>query len=302
MTAPATSRRLAAVRTRSGEFGNARTVVLVVVFFALGLAVSALLLRHPATPVATGTQQIELSQSSRKVLERLGQPVEVRFYSILDPGSGANLRAFSDHVEQLLTAYAQTAPGKVMLVPQTNINPNAAMANGIKGFDLDKGEGCYLGITFSAAGKKEVLARLSPEWESALEADISRSIERVAGSDSRSKPAAKPTAEDASIAEQIKHDIPNLQSLSLEDAIRVLRENSVKEFATTATKMNERVQQATEDLVKAQKEGSVADQQAALKRLQAAQAEETQALNKIAADSQLRIDSLKRLKAGAGGN
>jgi hypothetical protein len=100
--------------------------------------------------------------------------------------------------------------------------------------------------------------------------------------------------------EQVKRDIPNLESLSLEDAVRVVRENSVKEFTTTATKMNELVQQATEDLVKAQKEGSVADQQAALKRLQAAQADETQTLNKIAADSQSRIEALKKLKAAGG--
>jgi hypothetical protein len=64
--------------------------------------------------------------------------------------------------------------------------------------------------------------------------------------------------------------------------------------------MNERVQQATEDLIKSQKEGSVANQQGALKRLQAFQAEETQALNKIATDSQLRIEALKKLKAAGG--
>ena len=53
------------------------------------------------------------------------------------------------------------------------------MAEGIKGFDLDKGRGCYLGLAVSSVGKKEVLPQLYPAWEAALEPDVSRAIERV---------------------------------------------------------------------------------------------------------------------------
>ena len=67
---------------------------------------------------------------------------------------------------------------------ETNANPNAALADGIKGFNLEKGEGCYLGIALSSKGKKEVLPQLSPEWEPALESDVSRAILRLSQSSS----------------------------------------------------------------------------------------------------------------------
>jgi len=282
----------------SGEQGGTRTALLVLAFFLLGFGLSALLLRRPSPPAASEHPRVELSQASCAVLARLDEPVQARFYSLLDPNSDSGLRKLSDHVDNVLAAFAQAAPDKVTVVSQTNADRNVALADGIKGFDLDKGEGCYLGIAFSCAGKKEVLARLSPEWEPALEADISRAIERVGVSDARSKVPATAPVEDRDTIAQIQKEIPNLESLSLEDAIRVARENSVKEFTFTTTKMNELVQEATEELVKAQKQGTTAEQQEALKKLQAIQAAETEKLKEIAASSQLRIEAVKKLKSG----
>lgn len=293
------SRRVATKVSRSGEQGGARTIVLVMVFFLLGLLVSAFLFRQPPRPPVTANPQgVDLSEPSRTLLARLEQPVEIRFYSLLDPGSELGLRTFSDRVERLLVAYSQNSMGKVTFVPQTNLNANAAVADGIKGFNLDKGEGCYLGIAFSCAGKKEVLPQLSRDWESALEADVSRAIQRVSDTASRPKLSANSVKEDKALIEQIQAEIPNLASLSLEEAIRAVRENSVKAFTETVSKMNELVQEATTDYVKAQKQGSTADQQEALKKLQAVQATETEMLKQVAAESQLRIEAVRKLKAG----
>src|SRR5262249_20761529 len=153
-----------------------------------------------------------------------------------------------------------------------------------------------LGIALSCSAKREVLPQLSPDWEPALEADVSRAIQRVSDTASRPKISASPVKEDRALVEQIQSEIPNLASLSLEDATRVVRENSLKVFTETATRMNELVQEATTDYVEAQKQGSAADQQEALKKLQAAQAAETETLKEIAAESQLRIEAIKKIK------
>ena len=291
-------RKVATDLSRSGERGGARTVVLGIVFFLLGLLVIAFLFREPGRPPVTANpERAELSQPSKALLAHLDQPVEIRFYSLLDPASGSGLRSFSDRVERLLDSYSQNSMGKVTFVAQTNANANAALAEGIKGFSLDKGEGCYLGIALSCAGKKEVLPQLSPDWERALEADVSRAIQHVSEAAAGVKTSASPAKEDRVLVEQIQSEIPNLASLSLEEAIRVVRENSVKVFTETVARMNELVQEATTDYVKAQKEGTTADQQEALKKLQAVQATETEMLKQVAAESQLRIEAVRKLKA-----
>jgi hypothetical protein len=71
----------------------------------------------------------------------------------------------------------------------------------------------------------------------------------------------------------------------------------LKVFTETVARMNELVQEATTDYVKAQKQGSAADQQEALKKLQAVQATETEMLKQVAAESQLRIEAVKTIKA-----
>jgi hypothetical protein len=291
-------RKVARDLSRTGERGGARTIVLVIVFFLFGVLVSAFLFRQPLRPPVTGNPAaLELSQPSKALVTHLDQPVQIRFYSLLDPGSESGLRSFSDRVERLLFAYSQNSMGKVTFVAQTNANANTALAEGIRGFNLNKGEGCYLGIALSCAGKKEILPQLSPDWEPALEADVSRAIQRVSEAAAGVKSSVSPVREDRALTEEIQSEIPNFASLSLEEAIRAVRENSVKAFTETVSKMNELVQEATTDYVKAQKQGTAADQQEALKKLQAAQAAETEMLKQVAAESQLRIEAVKKIKA-----
>jgi hypothetical protein len=56
------------------------------------------------------------------------------------------------------------------------------------------------------------------------------------------------------------------------------------------------LQQAQAELLKAQKEGSAAEQKRAMKRLQAIQSEQAQKLKQIAAHSQARVYTVKTLK------
>jgi hypothetical protein len=196
----------------------------------------------------------------------------------------------------LLKAYELTSAGKVVVSKPVNADPESALAEGIRGFDLDKGQGCYLGLALSSGGKKEVLAQLSPAWEQGLEADLSRAIERVSA---KVSPTASPIRnQNGSLVavEDLRTRIPNFDSLSLEDALRTSRTQAIEEFNAAATRMNQLVQEAQASLVKAQKEGSAADQEAAMKKLQELQATQTDTLKQIAAGSQARIEAITKVK------
>jgi hypothetical protein len=281
------------------QSGSARSAVLVMLFFCLGAALSAMWFHQSAKPVPQAEPGIVLSPSTKAVLDHLNSPIEVRFYSILDPNSPPSLRDFSARVKELLAAYQQSAPSKLTLNAPAAADPNAALVDGIKGFNLDKGEGSYLGLSLSCAGKREVLAQLAPEWEQALEPDISRAIQRVTANTANQSGAPGGTPADSAAVESVKSAIPNLDSVSLEDGIRILRENSLKEFTTAVGEMQAQVRDAQARLAQAKTGGSSADQDAALKQLQAVETANAEHLKEIAANSQARVDALKKLKAGA---
>jgi hypothetical protein len=200
----------------------------------------------------------------------------------------------------LLAAYQQQANGKITLThsdSQANSDPNAAIADGIKGFDLDKGEGCYLGLSLSGNGKKEVLAKLSPEWEPALEADISRAIERLAETSSSAKPVAGRAPPDTASIVEVQQIIPDTASVSLEDGTRILKTASLKEFTAAVNEMQAQVREAQARLEQAQKGASPSEQDSALKHLQEVQTAQALKLKEIAAKSQAQIEALKQLKS-----
>ena len=58
-------------------------------------------------------------------------------------------------------------------------------------FNIDKGEPCYLGVALAFKGHKESLSRLSPDWEQAVEPDITRAIARL---EETTQPVHAPTA------------------------------------------------------------------------------------------------------------
>ena len=288
-------------RRRTTEDGSVRSILLPLICFALGVAVSAMWTERPNRPLHSRQPAPELSESSKAVLSHLPQPVEVRFYSILDASAPASLVAFSQRAGQLLSAFQRQSGDKIALMrfdSPTNADPNGAAYDGIRVFNTDKGQDCFLGATFSSGGKKEVLAQLSPEWESALEADVGRALQRLGEATSAPKRAPKPVPSDASLLETIKTKIPDPGAVSLEEGIRILREDSVKEFAAATGEMQSQVQAAQARVLQAKSNGSPAEQDAAIKELQAVQSAQAERLKEIAANSQARVDAFKQLKTG----
>jgi hypothetical protein len=279
--------------------GSVQTIVIALLFFCLGLVVSVLWLRPSPTAGIITRQNDQLSNNTQSILAHLQSPVEIRFYSLLDRGASVSVKEFSQHVGKTLSSYREFAPDRIKLRydSTTNATPNDALAEGIKGFDFDKGEGCFLGVTLSCNGQKQVLAQLQPEWEAALEADLSRALLRVT---QVNPPAPVPSADPLALAatDEVNKAIPNLASVSLQEGIQTLRAVSVSKYMTAVTEMQSQIRQAEEQLSRAKATGTPSQQESALKTLQDLQVTQTQKLKDIAARSQAMIDALTRLKAG----
>jgi hypothetical protein len=294
---------------KKAEQAEVRIVLIVLVSFLLGAAAAAFWISRPRVATAPEAQNQNLNQpaglseSTKTVLSRLLSPVEIRYYAVLDPSSDPDsLRVFAKRVDELLVSFQREANGKISLTrsnSQSYANAKAALSDGIKPFNEEKGEPSFLGIAFVNKDRKASLAQLSPEWETALESDISRAILRTISTDSSPR-VSSPTASraDAISVEEVKRLVPNIDSVSLADATRMLREASFKDFAAAASQFQTQLKEAQEGLKAAQNGGSEAEQQAAMKNLQQVQAEQTERLKAIAAKSQAQIDALKQLKSG----
>ena len=247
-------------------------------------------------------QVVSLSDSSKAVLGRLSAPVEIRYYSLLDQASiSGPVQAFAGRVDLLLSAFEREGNGRIKVTrynSRANIDTAGAAAagDGFKPFNLDKGDACYFGLAVDQNGRKESLPQLAPAWESALEFDLARAIERVATPPQSEQSLAKQSPADLAIAEEVKRTIPNYASVSMEEGTRRLHEAALKDFKAAAVAMETQVREAQERLSRAQKGGTEAEQQAALKQLQEVQSEQTEKLKEIAAKAAAEIDALRLLK------
>ncbi len=289
------------------ERASSRVPALAAGFFLLGVAVSAFWFyraSHSRAGAGAGMSEAAssgvLSDGTLAILKRLDSPVEIRFYSLLDPASTSDsLRAFAERVGRVLALYQQAANGQLKVTRYTSLadSSQAAAADGLKQFNADKGEACYLGIAVVRNGHKETLAQLSPDWEPALEPDLSRAIAQVLDASAPARAATRPRVDAATIAD-VKHAFPNLESVSVEDGTRQLREAAVNDMKAALDETDAKIKAAEQHLTQAQTGGSDADKQAALKQLQEAHAAQTEKVKQIAARAAAQVEALKQLKAG----
>ena len=196
--------------------------------------------------------------------------------------------------------YQQEAAGKIKITSfnsQTKAALNAATADGITVFNLDKGEACYLGVTLVLNGRKDTLSHLSPEWEQALEPDLTRAIIRLMDA---ARPVTIPTTVsqiNTAAIQEVRALIPDLAAVPVESGKQILRDAALKDFTAAAKEMQAQVKEAEQRLTQAQNGGTDVEQQAAMKHLQQVQAEQTDKLKEIAAKSKVQVDTFERLKA-----
>jgi len=125
-----------------------------------------------------------LSDGTKAILKKLEGPVEIRYYATQgEKEMPAQLKAYAQRVEDLLSEYKQHAKGNVE-IRKFNPTPDsdaedAAQLDGVEGQMLPNGEHLYLGLAVSYLDGKVALPFLSPDREKLLEYDVSRAISQV---------------------------------------------------------------------------------------------------------------------------
>jgi hypothetical protein len=294
-------------RQTAGTAGR-RILLLAPFLVLLGAALAGIWFKSSQTGAGwllAGAGDIRLSDHTREQLGRLNAPVEIRFYSVLPPGSAPeSLRDFSRHVDRLLSEFAGAQDRQLRVVRNlsaADTNAAAAAADGIRPFNLDKGAACFLGVTVASGGRKESLPQIQAEWGPALEFDLARLILKVAAAPSPAV-ARDITPIAPAITNEILSLIPNVPDTLPEDGIRILREAAFKEFTAAGVEMENQRKIAQQQLSDAQNGGSEAEQQAAMKNLQAVQLEQGAKYKEIAARLQVKLDVFRQMKTNAPGN
>jgi hypothetical protein len=262
----------------------------------------------PVTPAVETPAAPGLSATTQKILASLTTPLEVRFFA---PDEAVTLpeqlRSYITRVTQLLAQYERVAAGKLHVRrsdPQTDAAAKtAASAAGVIPFASETGEIVYLGLTVGNGSQIESIAPLAPEWEAALESDLSRAIQRLAAQPRSTaartpgKKTATPPPLDPAISEQLLKMFPDLQTRSYDSMAQELRTATLEEFKTATAELQSKVSAAQQALADAQANKGAAEQQEAQQNFQRVQAEQAEKLKAITAWLQDRLTVLQRLKA-----
>jgi hypothetical protein len=176
---------------------------------------------------------------------------------------------------------------------------STAAADGMKPFNLDKGDACYLGLTVVQGGRKETIPRFFPEWEQALESDVSRAIGRVLGPSGSVASRAATLPVDPAIFAEVKRQLPNFASVSLEEGSQILREAALKDLQAALSQSEGQLKEAEQRVARMEEAKSETGKQEALKDLQRLQAEQAAKLKEFTTRSSAQIEALRQVKESA---
>ena len=287
-----------------------RPAILSVVTLAAGLIVGGIVWLRK-TPGATTAEVVAVSENSgnsglsdatRAVLARLNVPVEIRFYSALnDSEATAPRRGYEGRVGQLLAEYERVGAGNIIVkrFGASAETAKAAAADGLEPLRLGKAGDNYFGLAVASEGQKAVLSNLAPEWEAALEFDLSRAIARVAsGASGPGETVMNPQPTDAVSTEELLAVIPDVEELPLAEATQKMKAAGLDEFKTVAAEIRAQIAEAHQRLADAQKAGPEAEQ-AARKKIEQLQVEQNEKLGEISRRMQGRLTALQQLKRSA---
>ncbi len=253
-------------------------------------------LRQP--PGMAPAHNLGLAESTTRQIANLPVPVEIRFYALFNEETPSDtLRDFATRVGRLLTAFEQAGRGKITVIRREEWSAETAQsagADGIRPQNLDRGEPFYLGVALLAGTRREALSQLRPEWEAALEFDLARALDRL--TQPSTLPPAADTEAEAATREAVQRALPNLASLSLEEARDRLREDGRKAFETAVAAMQKELQVVQERIAKAEAAGDEAARQAGLQELQQIRARHTEWLGENARRLQAQVEALEHLK------
>ena len=275
-----------------------RATFLALVFFLSGVALTLAWVEYGKYHLP-GQSAAGLSGNTLDLVRHLNSPVQIRFYSVLPPGSAPeSVQDFSQRVDRLLSAFQSANESEISVVRNISAagtNADAAAASGLSPFNLDKGEACFLGITVVSGGRTESLAQLRPEWEPALPYDLTRAILRVT-LEASPPVVAKLVRLTPAITNEIQRLIPDINAVSPEEADRIFHQDFLNQCARAGAEMEAQINAAAQEVAKAQNSGSAAELETARKKLVQVQLDQTEKVKEVAAHLQLQLDAFQQMK------
>ena len=164
--------------------GLTKTLALVLLAVVL-LLVNYLAGRLPVRGDLTAGRIYTLSSGTRGLLEKIEEPVTLRFFASRDTaGLPTQYTNFVDRVEEMLRAYVRASGGRLQLElispsPDTP-EEEQAQAAGIQPQQVPgSGEPFYLGLVALQADQQKSLPAFSPQREELIEYDVSSLIHSV---------------------------------------------------------------------------------------------------------------------------
>ncbi|TWI71233.1 ABC-type uncharacterized transport system involved in gliding motility auxiliary subunit [Desulfobotulus alkaliphilus] len=133
---------------------------------------------------ATEDKIHSLSTGTINILEKLEEPVSIRYYFSDDPlEMPVHFRAFGRRAADLLKEYEERSGGKIRLEiihPQPDSEEEDwARTYGIEALPTPRGDNLYLGLVAISGDKEQTMAFMDPAREASLEYDITRTLTQV---------------------------------------------------------------------------------------------------------------------------
>jgi hypothetical protein len=258
------------------------------------------------TPVAPPQRgSFMLGTGAQQALQAIPAPVEVQFYSLLDAATVApEAKDLARRAGETLSALESLASDKIRVVrleQYSDPSLRKAAAEGLRPFNIERGQASYLGFVVSQGEVREVFPQLDPRWAEALPFDLARAVVRVSSAGAASKTAAQgvPEPPDPVVEAAVKALIPEPASVPLADGEKQLRQAALNEFSAAAAEGQEKLKAAQERLAQARQSGSAAAEEAAVQSLQQLQSDQTRKLQQIAALAEKRLQLFREWKASA---
>lgn len=107
------------------------------------------------------------------------------------------------------------------------------------------------------------------------------------------------TSVDAAIIEEVKRQIPNFVSVSMEEGSQILRQAALKDLQAALSQMEGQRKEAEQRVAQLEESKSETEKQAALKELQRLQADQAAKLREFTTQSSAQIEALRQLKESA---
>jgi hypothetical protein len=126
--------------------------------------------------------------------------------------------------------------------------------------------------------------------------DVTHALARSVNVSPQPQPALQT---DLAALDTVKRAISNVNSASLEQGTRILRQAAVAEFRQTVQELQARQKTAEQNFIRGQNNRSDEEQKTATKQLQELQAEQMEELKQIAAKSKVQIETFQQLKGAA---